>query len=92
MPPGSPMDADQFRKVVLDNFDMSLGAGLSKVTGKIFRIGHLGDTNDLTIMGALSGVEMALDVANIPHKKGGAQAAIDYLAKAAKEPMRTAAE
>jgi alanine-glyoxylate transaminase/serine-glyoxylate transaminase/serine-pyruvate transaminase len=82
MPQGH--DADNFRKVVLDHFDMSLGAGLSKVAGKVFRIGHLADTNDLTIMGALSGVEMALEVAGVPHKKGGAQAALDYLAQAAK--------
>ena len=53
MPAGH--DSDAFRKIVLENFDMSLGAGLSKLTGKVFRIGHLGDTNDLTIMGALSG-------------------------------------
>jgi alanine-glyoxylate transaminase/serine-glyoxylate transaminase/serine-pyruvate transaminase len=92
MPSNSPMDADAFRKIVLDRFDMSLGAGLSKVAGKVFRIGHLGDTNDLTIMGAIAGVEMALDVAGIPHTKGGAQAALDYLAKAAKEPMQHAAE
>jgi alanine-glyoxylate transaminase/serine-glyoxylate transaminase/serine-pyruvate transaminase len=90
MPAGH--DADAFRKTVLDHFDMSLGAGLSKVQGKVFRIGHLGDTNDLTIMGALSGVEMALEVAGVPHKKGGAQAAMDYLAAAAKEPVQHAAE
>lgn len=90
MPPGH--DADGFRKIVLENFDMSLGAGLSKVQGKVFRIGHLGDTNDLTIMGALSGVEMTLDVAGVPHKKGGVQAAIDYLASAAKSPVQHAAE
>jgi alanine-glyoxylate transaminase/serine-glyoxylate transaminase/serine-pyruvate transaminase len=90
MPAGH--DADAFRKTVLEHFDMSLGAGLSKVQGKVFRIGHLGDTNDLTIMGALCGVEMALEVAGVPHKKGGAQAAIDYLAAAAKEPVQHAAE
>lgn len=90
MPQGH--DADAFRKTVLEHFDMSLGAGLSKVQGKVFRIGHLGDTNDLTIMGALSGVEMALEVAGVPHKKGGAQAAMDYLASAAKSPVQHAAE
>jgi alanine-glyoxylate transaminase/serine-glyoxylate transaminase/serine-pyruvate transaminase len=90
MPQGH--DADNFRKVVLEHFDMSLGAGLSKVAGKVFRIGHLADTNDLTIMGALSGVEMALEVAGVPHKKGGAQAAMDYLAQVAKSPMKSAAE
>jgi len=81
MPPGH--DSDAFRKTVLDNFDMSLGAGLSKLTGKVFRIGHLGDTNDLTILGAVSGVEMALGLARVPHKKGGVQAAMDYLAESA---------
>jgi alanine-glyoxylate transaminase/serine-glyoxylate transaminase/serine-pyruvate transaminase len=89
MPAGH--DSDAFRKVVLENFDMSLGAGLSKLAGKVFRIGHLGDTNDLTILGALSGVEMGLELAGVPHKKGGAQAAMDYLAKTAKTPMESAA-
>ncbi len=72
--------ADAFRKLVLDTFDMSLGAGLNKVADKIFRIGHLGDTNDLTLMGALAGVEMSLEVAGVPHRKGGAQAAMDVIA------------
>jgi alanine-glyoxylate transaminase/serine-glyoxylate transaminase/serine-pyruvate transaminase len=90
MPAGH--DADAFRKVVLQNFDMSLGQGLSKVAGKVFRIGHLGDTNDLTILGALSGVEMGLELAGVPHRRGGVQAAMDYLAQAAKTPMEDAAE
>ncbi|EKS35708.1 pyridoxal-phosphate-dependent aminotransferase family protein [Afipia clevelandensis] len=77
MPEGH--DADQFRKVTLDNFDMSLGAGLSKIKGKVFRIGHLGHFNDLMLMGTLSGVEMALDLAKVPHKKGGVLAAMDVL-------------
>lgn len=72
-------DADQFRKVVLDNFDMSLGAGLGKVKGKVFRIGHIGHFNDLMLMGALSGVEMALDLAKVPHRSGGVLAAMDVL-------------
>ena len=85
--------ADAFRKVVLDTFDMSLGAGLNKIADKIFRIGHLADTNDLTIMGALAGVEMGLEVAGIPHKKGGVQAAMEVIAAhQAKAPMRQAAE
>jgi alanine-glyoxylate transaminase/serine-glyoxylate transaminase/serine-pyruvate transaminase len=67
---------------------MSLGTGLNKVAGKVFRIGHLGDTNDLTILGALSGVEMGLELAGVPHKKGGTQAAIDYLAQQAREHPR----
>jgi alanine-glyoxylate transaminase/serine-glyoxylate transaminase/serine-pyruvate transaminase len=58
----------------------------------VFRIGHLGDTNDLTIVGALAGVEMALSLANVPHRKGGVQAAMDYLTAAAAGPARAAAE
>jgi alanine-glyoxylate transaminase/serine-glyoxylate transaminase/serine-pyruvate transaminase len=77
MPAGH--DADAFRKVVLDNFDMSLGQGLSKLSGKIFRIGHLGDFNDLTLMGTLAGVEMGLGLAAVPHRKGGVLAAMEYL-------------
>ena len=77
MPEGH--DADQFRKVTLDNFDMSLGAGLSKIKGKVFRIGHLGHFNDLMLMGTLSGVEMALELAKVPHKKGGVMSAMDVL-------------
>lgn len=72
-------DADALRKVILEHFDMSLGAGLGKVAGKIFRIGHLGDLNDLTLLGTLAGVEMGLGLAGIPHKAGGVQAAMDYL-------------
>jgi len=78
MPAGQ--DADTFRKVVLDNYDMSLGSGLGKVAGKVFRIGHLGDFNDLTLAGTLAGVEMSLAVAGVPHAKGGVQAAMDFLA------------
>src|ERR1700752_4211496 len=77
MPPGH--DADQFRKVVLDNFNMSLGSGLSKVAGKVFRIGHLGECNELTLLGALTGVEMGLSVAGVPHRSGGVAAAMSYL-------------
>jgi alanine-glyoxylate transaminase/serine-glyoxylate transaminase/serine-pyruvate transaminase len=69
-----------FRKVVLDRFDMSLGSGLGKIADKVFRIGHLGDFNDLSLMGTLCGVEMGLGLANVPHKKGGADAAMAYLA------------
>ncbi len=68
-----------FRKVVLDNFNMSLGSGLGKVTDKVFRIGHLGDFNDLTLMGALAGVEMGLALAKVPHQKGGVAAAMESL-------------
>jgi alanine-glyoxylate transaminase/serine-glyoxylate transaminase/serine-pyruvate transaminase len=77
-------DADLFRSVALEHYDVSLGTGLSKIAGKVFRIGHLGDTNDLTIIGALAGVEMALLLAGIPHRKGGVQAAMDYLTSQAK--------
>ena len=78
MPAGH--DADRFRKVVLEHFDMSLGQGLSKLSGKIFRIGHLGDFNDLTLMGTLAGVEMGLGLAAVPCKKGGVLAAMEHLA------------
>src|SRR6266851_1376858 len=81
MPPGG--NADALRKIVLDKFDMSLGAGLTKLAGKVFRIGHLGSFNDLMLMGTLAGVEMGLGLIGAPHHKGGAQAAIDYLAEAA---------
>ncbi len=64
MPEGH--DADYFRKIVLENFDMSLGTGLNKVKGKVFRIGHIGHFNDLMLMGTLSGVEMGLDLAKVP--------------------------
>jgi len=72
--------ADALRAVVLRNFDMSLGQGLSRLSGKIFRIGHLGDFNDLTLMGTLAGVEMGLELAAVPMKKGGILAAAEYLA------------
>ncbi len=77
MPDGH--SADNLRKVVLENFDMSLGNGLNKVADKVFRIGHLGDFNELMLMGTLSGVEMGLDLAKVPHEKGGVDAAMAYL-------------
>lgn len=77
MPEGN--DADGFRKTVLENFDMSLGNGLGKVAGKVFRIGHLGDFNDLMLSGTLCGVEMGLGLAGVPHNTGGVAAALDYL-------------
>lgn len=80
MPDGH--NADAFRKVVLDTFNMSLGTGLNKLAGKAFRIGHLGDTNELNILAALGGVEMGLEIAGVPHKKGGVDAAMAYLADA----------
>jgi len=92
MPEGH--DADAFRKAVLANFNMSLGAGLSKVAGRVFRIGHLGDFNELSLMGTLCGVEMGLAMAGVPHRKGGTQAALDFLAENSpyRETVKTAAE
>ena len=72
-------NADAFRAGVLQNFNMSLGNGLAKLAGKVFRIGHLGDFNDLMLLGTLSGVEMGLSLANIPHQKGGVDAAMNML-------------
>ena len=71
--------ADNFRAVTLRNYDMSLGNGLSKVADKVFRIGHLGDFNDLMLIGTLAGVEMGLRDAGVPHRAGGVQAAMDLL-------------
>ena len=79
-PDGSYYNADVFRKLVLQKFNMSLGMGLNKLQGWVFRIGHLGDFNDLTLLGTLGGVEMGLASAGIPHNRGGVQAAMDYLA------------
>ena len=78
MPNGQGGDA--LRTEILDGFDMSLGTGLNKVADKIFRIGHLGDFNDLMLMGTLSGVEMGMIRAGVPHHSGGAQSALNYLA------------
>jgi alanine-glyoxylate transaminase/serine-glyoxylate transaminase/serine-pyruvate transaminase len=85
-------NADEFRKVVLEAFNMSLGNGLARLAGKVFRIGHLGDFNDLMLAGTLSGVEMGLELAGVPHKKGGVQAALEVLAQAAKGMTLDAAE
>ena len=82
MPQGH--DADALRKVILEAYDMSLGTGLGRLAGKIFRIGHLGDFNDLALIGTLAGVEMGLSLAGVPHRKGGAQAAMDYLGECAR--------
>lgn len=77
MPEGH--SADAFRATTLQHFDLSLGNGLSKVADKVFRIGHLGDNNDLTLMATLSGVEMGLSKSGVPYDAGGAQTAMDYL-------------
>ena len=82
MPAGH--DADRLRKIILDAYDMSLGTGLGRLAGKVFRIGHLGDFNDLALAGTLAGVEMGLELAAVPHRKGGVLAALDHLAECAK--------
>lgn len=82
-------DADAFRATVLERFDMSLGNGLGKVQGKVFRIGHLGDFNDLMLSGTLAGVELGLSAAAVPHNRGGLQAAVDYLAGVSNEAAGT---
>ncbi len=89
MPPGH--DADRVRKTILEAFDMSLGTGLGKLAGKVFRIGHLGDFNDLTLMGTLAGVEMGLQLAGVPIRQEGVQAAMAYLAECRAAPARAAA-
>ncbi|MGW0683746.1 pyridoxal-phosphate-dependent aminotransferase family protein [Streptomyces sp. NPDC002754] len=77
MPEGH--DADKLRKVILERFDMSLGSGLGKLAGSVFRIGHLGNFNDLTLAGTLSGVQMGLELAGVPVQRGGLEAALDVL-------------
>ena len=72
--------ADNLRNVILEKFNMALGNGLGQITDKVFRIGHMGDLGELQLIGALGGVEMGLRVAGVPHKSGGAQTAMDYLA------------
>jgi alanine-glyoxylate transaminase/serine-glyoxylate transaminase/serine-pyruvate transaminase len=84
-------DADRVREVILERFDMSLGTGLGKLAGKVFRIGHLGDFNDLALMGTLAGVEMGLQLAGLPIRTEGVQAAMAYLAGCAREPARKVA-
>ncbi|MBV8888155.1 MAG: aminotransferase class V-fold PLP-dependent enzyme [Alphaproteobacteria bacterium] len=80
-------DADRLRQIILEAFDMSLGTGLGKMKGRIFRIGHLGYFNDLMLCGTLSGVEMGLHRAGIPHRHGGVAAALEYLASPAADPV-----
>jgi alanine-glyoxylate transaminase/serine-glyoxylate transaminase/serine-pyruvate transaminase len=77
MPEGH--DADALRREILARYDMSLGMGLGKLVGRVFRIGHLGYFNDLTLCGALCGVEMGLANAQVPHRRGGVDAALAYL-------------
>ena len=87
MPEGH--DADAFRKLVLQRFNMSLGAGLGKLKGRVFRIGHLGDFNELMLAGTLCGVEMGLALAGVPHVAGGVDAA---MARICAEPLKAVAE
>jgi len=79
-------NADRLREVILERFDMSLGSGLSKFAGKVFRIGHLGSFNDLMLAGTLSGIEMGLRLAGIPHKQGGVEAALRSLVETSVAP------
>ena len=90
MPEGH--DADAFRNLALESFNISYGTSFGRYAGKYFRIGHLGDINDGYLMGALATTEMALALAGIPYKKGGVQAALDYLVSAHASPTRAAAE
>ena len=85
-------DADKFRALALETFNISYGSSFGQYAGKYFRIGHLGDINDTMLMGALSATEMALALAGVPHKKGGAQTAIDYLVSAHSATAKQAAE
>jgi len=85
-------DADKFRALALETFNISYGSSFGAYAGKYFRIGHLGDLNDANLVGALAATEMALSLANVPHKKGGAQAAMDYLISAHSSAAKQAAE
>lgn len=89
MPDGH--SADAFRKVVHERLNMSLGNGLGRLADRVFRIGHLGDFNDLMLAGTLSGVEIGLNLAGVPHSAGGVQAALDYLGEAAGKAVADAA-
>jgi alanine-glyoxylate transaminase/serine-glyoxylate transaminase/serine-pyruvate transaminase len=82
--------ADELRKVILERFNMPLGSGLGKLQNKVFRIGHLGDFNDLMLAGTLSGIEMGLEIAGVPHRKGGVAVALEYLTETLKEAASTA--
>jgi alanine-glyoxylate transaminase/serine-glyoxylate transaminase/serine-pyruvate transaminase len=85
-------DADQFRGVALNTFNISYGASFGPYAKKYFRIGHMGDVNDAMMIGALGATEMALELAGVPHKKGGVQAAMDYIVSTQSGAARAAAE
>ena len=89
MPDGH--NADAFRNVVLDRFDLSLGQGLGKLAGRVFRIGHLGWFNDLMLCGTLAGVEMGLAATGVPHRSGGVDAAMSHLLHAPEAALQRAA-
>ena len=89
MPAGH--DADVLRNAILEAYDMSLGIGLGRLSGKVFRIGHMGDFNDLMLAGTLCGVEMGLSLAGVPHEKAGVTAALEYLSECARRDGRKAA-
>ena len=82
MPDGH--DADSLRSLILERFDMSLGTAFGKFAGRAFRIGHIGDLNDLMLLGTIGGVEMGLRAAGVPHTAGGVMAAIHTL-----QPLNT---
>jgi alanine-glyoxylate transaminase / serine-glyoxylate transaminase / serine-pyruvate transaminase len=82
------VNADHVREVILERFDMSLGTGLSKLAGKVFRIGHLGDFNDLMLVGTLGGVQMGLNLAGVPIKQDGLLAALEVLEKSGPDTAR----
>ena len=85
MPEGH--NADELRKTIYNELNMSLGTGLGQLKSKVFRIGHLGDMNELMLMGTLSGVEMGMQMAYVPFNKGGVQAALNFLAENNKANM-----
>ena len=76
-------DADKVRQVALDKFNVSLGGGLDRLRGRVFRIGHMGDLNEPMVLGAIAAVEMALELTGVPHGRGAVQAAMAYLAETA---------
>ena len=75
------VDADAIRKLIQQRFDLSLGTGLGKLKGRMFRIGHLGDSNDLTLLATLAGVEMGMKLAGVKLAGSGVNAGMDYFAK-----------
>jgi alanine-glyoxylate transaminase/serine-glyoxylate transaminase/serine-pyruvate transaminase len=87
MPAGH--DADRFRQIVLERFNMSLGSGLGRLKGKVFRIGHLGDFNELMLIGTLGGVELGLAAAGVPFRPGGVAAAMLVLGVETQAELRT---